>query len=324
MKMKKKKILFYALLSAVIMLFAGCVPAVIRTVGEAADEPDVSVSENEDQNTKPAEEIPESDGEHTGSTEEIPESDGEYTGSTEEEPESAEPTEGPEEEYPPNAYDAKLFVHDGDRLTYNDPAYHTCVGIDVSSHQGVIDWQQVKDDGIEFVFVRIGYRGYGEQGSLVQDKYGLENIDAAHEAGLAVGAYFFSQAVNEDEAAEEAAFAMAILEGRDLELPLVYDPETIKYDSARTDLVPGEQFTKNAVVFCEAVRAGGYEPMIYSNLRWQYLMFDMSRLTAYPFWYADYEGVPLTPYHFEFWQYSDSGTVAGIDGNVDMDLWMRS
>ena len=223
----------------------------------------------------------------------------------------------------PNPYDPFLFKHSKGFLAYDDPDFNTCSGIDVSSHQGGIDWRQVKEAGVEFAFVRIGYRGYGPEGTLVEDEYALNNIDAAHEAGLLVGGYFFSQAVNEEEAKEEASFAMSILAGRDLELPLAFDAEHIRNDSARTDTVTGEQFTKNAEAFCEAVRSGGYEPMIYSNLLWEAFVYNMASLSKYPFWYADYEAIPQTPYAFLFWQYSESGSVPGVDGNVDMDIWMR-
>ena len=110
------------------------------------------------------------------------------------------------------------------------------------------------------------------------------------------------------------------MEGYKLKLPVVYDPESILDDVARTDDVTGEQFTKNTIVFCESIRENGYEPMIYSNMLWEAFEFDLSQLTTIPIWYADYEEFPQTPYHFVFWQYTNEGCVSGIDGNMDLDI----
>ena len=103
--------------------------------------------------------------------------------------------------------------------------------------------------------------------------------------------------------------------------PIVYDPELIRDQPARTNDVSGEQFTKNTIVFCEAIKAAGYEPMIYSNMVWEAFYFDMTQLQDYPIWYADYELVPQTPYDFSFWQYSEKGHVDGIEGTVDLNVW---
>lgn len=110
------------------------------------------------------------------------------------------------------------------------------------------------------------------------------------------------------------------LAGANIALPIVYDPESIKYDQARTDNISGEQFTKNTIAFCERIKQAGYTPMIYSNMVWEGEMLDMKQLKDYKFWYADYETIPQTPYKFEFWQYSEKGIVNGIKGCVDMDI----
>lgn len=158
------------------------------------------------------------------------------------------------------------------------------------------------------------------EGTLNLDKRFHENIKAAQQAGLDVGVYFFSQAVNEEEAREEADFVLKHLKGYDLELPVAYDPESILYDEARTDDVTGEQFTKNAEVFCRRIRKAGYEPMIYSNMLWEAFELDLEKLSEYPVWYADYEPLPQTPYDFAMWQYTSSGKVDGIEGSVDLNI----
>lgn len=219
--------------------------------------------------------------------------------------------------------------------------YRMLRGIDVSKHNGVIDWNRVKAAGIEFVFVRIAYRGYGTTGSLNADERGLANLAGAKAAFLKVGVYVFSQAVNEAEALEEAEFVLGLLEdGRDslsgtppqsgkaapgniypLDLPVIFDPETIRMDIARTDNVTGAQFTSNAAAFCERIKKAGYEAGIYSNMIWEDYYFDLSKLTKYPVWYADYYSLPQTPYQFTWWQYSEKGTVDGVNGTVDLNVW---
>ncbi|MCD7819833.1 MAG: lysozyme, partial [Lachnospiraceae bacterium] len=174
-----------------------------------------------------------------------------------------------------HSYDWSNLTSDGRYVSYEDDVYTSRVGIDVSYHQGEIDWQKVKDDGITFAFIRIGYRGYGERGLLCEDTKALEYIEEASQAGIDVGVYFFSQAINEEEALEEAEFVINQLQGIELQLPVVYDPESILDDEARTDDVSGEQFTKNTVVFCERIREAGYEPMIYSNMLWEAFEFDL-------------------------------------------------
>ena len=196
-------------------------------------------------------------------------------------------------------------------------------GIDVSKHNGKIDFKKVKDAGFEFVFVRIAYRGYGKAGNLKQDEMYEINLSNAKKAGLKVGAYVFSQAANENEALEEAKFAVELIKGYNLDLPLVFDPETIKGDVARTDNVEGLQFTKNAIAFCEEVKKSGYRPAIYSNLVWEDYYYDLSKLQDYEIWYADYSKIPQTPYDFNYWQFSEVGIVDGVDGMVDLNIMVE-
>ena len=201
-----------------------------------------------------------------------------------------------------------------------DERYSIRKGIDVSEHQGDIDWSRVKAAGYDFAFLRIGYRGYGEQGTLCADAKFQQNIVNAHNAGIEVGIYIFSQAVNEEETLQEVELVLGQLQGHNLELPVVFDPERIRDDTARTDNVTGEQFTKNTVLFCEKMKEAGYQPMVYSNMIWEAFEYDLEALADYPIWYADYEPVPQTPYYFSFWQYSEKGSVDGIAGNVDLNV----
>jgi GH25 family lysozyme M1 (1,4-beta-N-acetylmuramidase) len=153
-----------------------------------------------------------------------------------------------------NPYDAADFEYDG--LFLACTAGKSLPGIDVSSHQGKVDWQKVADAGVKFVFVRLGYRGY-RNGAIHEDIYAKTNLAQARAAGLQVGAYFFSQAISEEEAAEEAAFALKVLDGFQLDLPLVYDWEYVA-ESARTGEVTKNELMVYTKVFCDAVEAAGY------------------------------------------------------------------
>jgi len=223
---------------------------------------------------------------------------------------------------PAAPYNRNLFVRDGSRMYYNDPAYTTAIGIDVSSHQKEIDWEKVAASGVEFVMIRVGYRGYGAEGTLNLDPYFQQNILGASQAGLKIGVYFFSQAITAIEAAEEAQFVLNALGGFPLTYPVVYDWETVSADGARTKGLDNTILTDCAITFCESVALAGYEPMIYYNLPVGYNHYQLDRLTAYDKWFAQYtsKNQPDMYYDYRIWQYTDSGSVPGIEGKVDMNL----
>lgn len=235
-------------------------------------------------------------------------------------PEQTEPSETSAptvQTLPTNPYSAEDF-------TYDDNGWLTCtavptrLGIDVSDHQKEVDWQQVADAGIQFAFVRIGYRGYSE-GGIYADEYAPRNIENAQAAGLDVGVYFFSQAVTPEEAAEEARFCLDFLESYDIQLPVVYDWEYVSTE-ARTGLMEAETLTACALRFCETVENAGYEAMIYANPDIARNLLDLTQLQGYPFWLALYSDTLDYPYALEFWQYTASGAVPGVTGDVDINL----
>lgn len=228
--------------------------------------------------------------------------------------EAPEPTQ-PSYTLPPSLYTPEDFWPDGDALVCT--AGETVMGIDVSSHQGSIDWQAVAASGVKFAFVRLGFRGY-ETGGLQNDVFVDLNLKGAREAGIAVGAYFFSQAVSPDEAVEEAEFALRILDGFPLELPLVYDWEYVS-DTARTADVDKQTLTDCTLAFCAAVEEAGYRPMVYFNTN-QIRKLDMEQLAQYPWWIAKYDWSQEFPCRADIWQYSNQGTVFGISGKVDLNL----
>ncbi len=194
-------------------------------------------------------------------------------------------------------------------------------GIDVSYFQDNVEWEKVKSAGIDFVMLRMGFRGYSEEGNLVVDEKFHQYIQGAQAAGLDTGVYFFSQAVNEEEARAEAEFVHQECAGYDLSYPVVFDIEKIKGDTGRTDELKPEVLTDITIVFCEKIKEYGYKPMIYANAKWLTTKLQLERLEEYDVWYADYQESPLYPYKFKMWQYTETGQIDGIEGNVDINIW---
>lgn len=191
-------------------------------------------------------------------------------------------------------------------------------GIDISSHQGNINWNSVANDGVEFAFIRVGFR-YGAKATISVDEKFHQNIRDAQNAGIKVGVYFFSQAVNTAEAREEANFVLDEIDGYTLDLPVVFDIEGGG---------PGYRANNNSVqtntnicsAFLDTVKNAGYKVMLYSYAKFSTENLDLSQLQHYDLWLAQYYRVPFFPYNFKIWQYSSTGRVDGIKGNVDMNM----
>ena len=251
------------------------------------------------------------------------------SGSSEQETESESETPVRSAAERKNPYDPGKFSYIdeiSENITYLDENYEALQGIDVSDHQGEIDWKAVADAGYEFVFVRVGFRGYGEEGTLNEDTMAIEYMQEAQKAGLEVGAYFFSQAIDEEEAAEEARFAADIVKrsGVKMTLPLVYDPELAGGSAGRANNLSRDQVCSNAVAFKKAAEQELHcKVALYTNLFWENTYFDVETLDQFEIWYADYEPVPQTNYTFTWWQYTETGTVPGIKGAMDLNLWIR-
>lgn len=192
-------------------------------------------------------------------------------------------------------------------------------GIDVSVHQDSIDWNKVKNDGVEYAILRVGRRGYGT-GEIGVDTLFEENIQGALDAGIDVGVYFFSQAITVTEAIEEADFVIDVIRGYDITYPVVFDLEEIYEDVARTDDLTQEMATKMTIAFCERVSEAGYTPMVYGNINWFMERVDISQLEGYDKWFAQYFAQPFFPYELAIWQYTATGKVNGIDGDVDINM----
>ncbi|MDO4182401.1 MAG: GH25 family lysozyme [Coriobacteriia bacterium] len=204
--------------------------------------------------------------------------------------------------------------------SYEDGTYVSKCGIDVSEEQGWIDWPAVADAGVDFAFVRVGYRGITE-GGLYADDYAEFNLAAAASAGLQVGAYFYSQATTEQEAREEADFVLDLLDGHKLDLQLAFDLEV--GDGNRLTGMTAEACTAVARTFCERVAAAGYQPCLYGNAG-DLGYYDDALLDAYPLWFAAYtNAAPTTMLPFVYWQFASDGALPGIDTQVDLDIQME-
>ncbi|MDE7295507.1 MAG: glycoside hydrolase family 25 protein [Oscillospiraceae bacterium] len=200
-----------------------------------------------------------------------------------------------------------------------DGVRQTVTGVDVSYHQGNIDWKAVKNDGVDFAMIRVGYRGY-ETGSLNIDPKFHEYAKGALDAGLEIGVYFYSQAVTVEEAMEEARMLLDEIEGYRVMYPVVFDWEIVGDESARTNKVTSQMLNQCAMAFCNSVAREGYIPMIYSVKRMALMKLDLRKLGGYDFWLAEYRDIPEYPYKFAIWQYASDGRVDGIAGDVDLNM----
>ena len=191
------------------------------------------------------------------------------------------------------------------------------MGIDVSKHNGSIDWNAVKNSGVSYVIIRCGYRGYST-GVLVEDPKFRSNIKGAKAAGLKVGVYVYSQAVNEVEAVEEASMAVGLASGYGLDYPIFIDVEG---SGGRGDGVSRDMRTAVCKAFCATVQDSGYSAGIYANKTWFNEKINTGSLTGYKIWLAQYASAPTyTATRYDMWQYSSKGRVSGISGNVDMNI----
>lgn len=193
-------------------------------------------------------------------------------------------------------------------------------GIDVSKFQGEIDWEAVAADGVEYAFIRVGNRGYGAEGKLLEDDMFETNIEGALQAGIKVGVYFYTQAINEEEVLAEADLVLRKIAPYKVECPVVYDVEKVSGANGRMNALSAKERTDLTLLFCETIAEAGYEPMIYYNMEMATLMLELERLEEYEKWFAYYNQDLYFPYDYKIWQYSHTGRVNGIKGEVDMNI----
>ena len=227
----------------------------------------------------------------------------------------------PQETTAPTATEATLPAME---FTYENGYLHclsepSILGIDVSVHQKNIDWQQVKAAGVEFVMIRVAYRGSIE-GLLVPDEMAQQNYTGAKAAGLRVGAYIFTQSISVQEGIEDARYIMDMVKDWQLDMPLVYDWEIVE-DHYRNGQLDPRTLTDTMKAFCQTVEDAGYDAMIYCNPTQVAQNFYLEELTDYGLWLAHYTDQMTFPHKVDMWQYTCTGSVPGIEGNVDIDLY---
>lgn len=191
-------------------------------------------------------------------------------------------------------------------------------GIDVSKWNQTIDWEAVKADGVEFAIIRCGYRG-SSSGSLIIDPTYEQNIKGAIEAGIPVGVYFFTQAVNEVEAVEEASMVINLIREYDVDYPVFLDSESAG-GSGRADSLTASERTSIHKAFLETIASAGYATGIYGSTNWLNAKVEMKELSNYHTWLAEYAEIPTYEEYYHMWQYTSKGTIDGISTNVDLNL----
>ena len=205
---------------------------------------------------------------------------------------------------------------------YEDGNLVSQTAVDVSDLQGKIDWERVSEDGIDFAMIRLGRRGYTE-GNIYLDNYYYENVSGVQSEGMPFGVYFFSQAITEDEAIEEANFVIKHLSGSGISYPVVFDHEPVESADGRANNLSKNELTHITKAFCQKIEDAGYTPMIYGNA------FDMERLNlndlkGIDVWYAEYESSqPTGQFDFAMWQYSSTANASGINTQADLSILFK-
>ena len=226
---------------------------------------------------------------------------------------------GDSKDMPICEYDLSKLKNDKNGyMSYEDDRYKSRLIIDVSSHNGEIDWNKVKESGVDGAMIRLGYRGYGDA-TIVEDECFQKNIAGAKNAGLKVGVYFFSQATTPEEAIEEAEYVTEKIWGRGVSLPVAFDMEPFMGNERflNHDI---KSKTEMADAFLKVITKFGYEPILYGNPTWLTNDVDISKLTEYPIWLAHYTYSTEWPYMFRMWQFTSQGRVNGISGDVDLNI----
>lgn len=207
----------------------------------------------------------------------------------------------------------KRYMENGRKISY--------VGADISKHTGKIYFPSLKAAGIDYVMIRLGSRGYSS-GQIALDENFKENIDGALEAGLDVGVYFYSQAITQDEAVQEAAFVVQNLEpyrGK-VKYPVAFNMGFVSNDKSRIEGLSRDDKTNVTISFLEAVKAAGYVPMVYGDKEWFLKEVDLAKLQGYDAWLSQEEDIPDYPYRYAMWQYDTNGVLNGIDGGADLNI----
>ena len=219
-----------------------------------------------------------------------------------------------------NTYDLTKFTAKNNLMHYYENGRQSSfVGIDLNEYNGAVDYEALKRNGIDFCMLRAGVRGY-ESGTILQDKMIEENLERAKESDMNIGLYFSSQAINEQEAMEEAAFCVDLAIRYELTYPIAYILEENIGTNARTMALRRDEKTKNTAAFCNAVKNAGFVPMVYGNKYYLLKEIELARLGDFEIWYSDTSDLPDYPYQYSMWQYSQTATIPGVIGLCDLNI----
>lgn len=210
-------------------------------------------------------------------------------------------------------------------ITYEDDKYKSILGLDISEFNGNVNFYSLKEQGVDFVMLRVGWRG-STKGGVYKDKYFEDYYAEAYDAGLNIGYYFFSQAVSDEEAIEEANFVIDNIKDKQCNMFVVFDQETSTNGDGRSDYLKKAQYTSNALSFTSTIKDNGYNPMVYTNLDWARNYYDIKSFedNDIPIWLAQYDGYPSCNFDYLMWQYTSRASVKGValKGRTDMNLML--
>lgn len=209
-------------------------------------------------------------------------------------------------------------------ISYEDGTYKSIIGLDISEFNGNVNFYTLKDKGIDFVMLRVGWRGYTE-GGIYKDNYFEDYYGEALDAGLNIGYYFFSQAISIEEAIQEADFVLKNIDGKKCNMFIAYDMESTGQEEGRIYYLSKSQRTSIAKAFMDEIIDNGYNPILYTNNDWATRFYDLDTLHTYPIWYAQYDGYPDVDFTYTMWQYTSSATISGVPdlkGMTDLNLML--
>ena len=219
-----------------------------------------------------------------------------------------------------NSYDTAKFVYQNPQMKYYvNGKQASWFGVDISSKQGIVDFEKLKKAGVDFVMIKVGGRGYSS-GNIVLDSSYKDYMNGAKNAGLGIGVYFYSQAVDKDEVCEEAETLLELIKDYPVKYPVVFDMESVEGDMARTDALDVSTRTELARIFLKTIKAEGYTPMLYGDKEWLVTKLDLEKLQDYDVWLSQEADTPDYPYEYTMWQYNKSGTVSGISGTAGLNI----
>lgn len=219
-----------------------------------------------------------------------------------------------------NTYDFTNLVSQSNIMKYYENGKKiSFLGVDVSKYQDDVDFETLKSAGVDYVMIRVGARGYST-GQITQDDNFIDNIERAKAAGLDVGVYFYSQAVSEEEAVEEANFVLGSIAGYEIDYPVAFLMEKISNDKARIDGLSKNDKTMVARAFLNTIKDAGYMPMVYGTKEWLIKEVELSKLTEYDIWLSQNGDLPDYPYRFSMWQYTSTAEISGIEGYANLNI----